>query len=84
LTIWRLFCYIRIMTRCSIKRCGNEAVIKGLCRKHYMRLRRNGDATVTKTPGPKPRADPLDELGSVWIQREFMTAAAILIMAAKL
>jgi hypothetical protein len=52
----------RIMTRCSIKRCGNEAIIKGLCRKHYMRLRRNGDATVTKKPGPKLRADPLDEL----------------------
>jgi hypothetical protein len=26
----------------------------------------------------------LDLVGSVWIQREFMTAAAILIMAAKL
>jgi hypothetical protein len=50
------------MTKCSITRCGNDAVIKGLCRKHYMRLRRNGDATVTKTPGPKPRADPHDEL----------------------
>jgi hypothetical protein len=50
------------MLKCSIKRCGNEAVAKGLCRKHYMRLRRNGDATATKTPGPKPRADPVEEL----------------------
>ena len=50
------------MTKCSISRCGNDAVVKGLCRKHYMRLRRNGDATATKTPGPKPgKADPIIE-----------------------
>jgi hypothetical protein len=51
------------MTKCLIKRCGNDVVVKGLCRKHYMRLRRNGDATVTRIPGPKPReGDPVEEL----------------------
>ena len=37
--------------------------------------------------GPQAKAHHLLkdlDLGSVWIQREFMTAAAILIMAAKL
>jgi hypothetical protein len=34
--------------------------------------------------GQNPAAGRLGGLGSVWIQREFMTAAAILIMAAKL
>ena len=57
------------MTECSITRCGNDAVIKGLCRKHYMRLRRNGDATATKTPGPKPReADPLEEFARTMVR----------------
>ncbi len=57
------------MTKCSIKRCGNDAVVRGLCRKHYMRLRRNGDATVTKTPGPKPRkADPIEELARTMVR----------------
>jgi 3-hydroxyisobutyrate dehydrogenase-like beta-hydroxyacid dehydrogenase len=32
----------------------------------------------------RPNFDAARQLGSVWIQREFMTAAAILIMAAKL
>jgi len=56
------------MTKCSIQRCGNDAVIKGLCRKHYMRLRRNGDATATKTPGPKPRADPIEEAARMMVR----------------
>ena len=57
------------MPKCSIKRCGNDAVIKGLCRKHYMRLRRNGDATATKTPGPKPRkADPIEEVARAMVR----------------
>jgi hypothetical protein len=55
------------MTKCSIKPCGNDAVVKGLCRKHYMRLRRNGDATATKTPGPKPKADFIEELARAMI-----------------
>jgi hypothetical protein len=42
------------MKKCSIHPCDNPAIIKGLCRKHYMRLRRNGDAAVTRKPGPKP------------------------------
>jgi len=33
-----------------------------------MRLRRNGDATATKKPGPKPRADPLEELARTMVR----------------
>jgi hypothetical protein len=44
--------------------------------------------TARKLSGVIPMIKERDELrralGSVWIQREFMTAAAILIMAAKL
>jgi len=62
-------CYISILMKCSIKRCGNKVAVKGLCRKHYMRLRRNGDAAVTKLPGPKPRQDdPLDELARMLVR----------------
>jgi hypothetical protein len=61
-------CYISILMKCSIKRCGNKVAVKGLCRKHYMRLRRNGDAAVTKLPGPKPRQDdPLEELACMLV-----------------
>jgi hypothetical protein len=45
------------MKKCSIKRCGNAAAVKGLCHKHYRRLRRNGDATATRKPGRKPDLD---------------------------
>jgi hypothetical protein len=62
-------CYTRVPMKCSIKQCGSEAAVKGLCRKHYMRLRRNGDAAVTKLPGPKPREDdPLEELARMLVR----------------
>jgi hypothetical protein len=38
----------------------------------------------TLSAAVRPRSKSAASLGSVWIQREFMTAAAILIMAAKL
>jgi hypothetical protein len=42
------------MKTCSIYGCENDPAIKGLCRKHYMRQRRNGDPNEKKRPGPKP------------------------------
>jgi uncharacterized protein involved in exopolysaccharide biosynthesis len=40
---------------CSIQGCPNKAVVRGLCRMHYMRARRTGDATRTRQRGPKPK-----------------------------
>ena len=40
---------------CSIQGCANEAAVRGLCRMHYMRARRTGDATRTRRRGPKPK-----------------------------
>ncbi len=40
---------------CSILGCVNNAVVRGLCRMHYMRARRTGDATRTRKRGPKPK-----------------------------
>jgi hypothetical protein len=40
---------------CSIEGCGAKTVAKGLCAKHYMRLKRTGDAVKTGRPGPKPQ-----------------------------
>ncbi len=41
--------------KCSIHGCINEAAVRGLCRMHYMRARRTGDATRTHQRGPKPK-----------------------------
>ena len=35
---------------CSYAGCNAAAVVKGLCRKHYMRLRRAGDASKIRRP----------------------------------
>jgi hypothetical protein len=40
---------------CTISKCRNKAVAKGLCAKHYMRARRAGDPTKVRKPG-RPRA----------------------------
>jgi hypothetical protein len=62
-------CYICIRMKCSVKLCDSKAAVRGLCRKHYMRLLRNGDAGVTKLPGPKPRQnDPLEELAGMLVR----------------
>jgi hypothetical protein len=62
-------CYISMLMKCSVKRCGSTAAVRGLCRKHYMRLRRNGDAALTKLPGPKPREDdPSEELARMLVR----------------
>ena len=39
---------------CKIEGCWGKPVAQGLCAKHYMRLRRHGNATETHKPGPKP------------------------------
>jgi hypothetical protein len=39
---------------CGIDGCEGKAVAKGLCAKHYARLRRHGNADKTCKPGPKP------------------------------
>lgn len=44
------------MAECSIQDCDLPAACRGLCHKHYARLRRNGDPTVA----PKARA-PAEE-----------------------
>ena len=37
---------------CSIEGCDGKTVAKGLCAKHYMRVRRTGDPSKTRPPGP--------------------------------
>jgi hypothetical protein len=40
---------------CSIDGCGNDVLARGMCRKHYYRWSRTGDAyAVRKTPAGKP------------------------------
>jgi hypothetical protein len=39
---------------CTIDGCDAVATVKGLCAKHYMRLRRHGDASTVKSAG-RPR-----------------------------
>jgi S-adenosylmethionine decarboxylase len=42
---------------CNIVGCGRASIAKDLCAKHYMRLRRTGDANRVRKPGPKKRAE---------------------------
>jgi hypothetical protein len=48
------------MSACTIAGCPSEAVAKGLCAMHYMRVRRGGDPNAEFKPRqPKPRSgDP--------------------------
>ena len=43
------------MGHCRVEGCPNAAIAGGLCGKHYMRVRRTGDAPAKHTPGPKPK-----------------------------
>ena len=51
---WHLIRYPSPMATCSIDGCVNRAKAHRLCAKHYMRLRRNGDATTIVKRG-RPR-----------------------------
>lgn len=42
---------------CAIEACDEKAAARGYCRKHYMRLRRNGDPTEARRRGRAPDAD---------------------------
>jgi hypothetical protein len=44
---------------CTIEGCDGRPVGKGLCAKHYMRLRRGGDPNVVRKAGRKP--NPLNK-----------------------
>ena len=39
---------------CSIKDCDGKPIAKGLCPKHYMRLRRTGSPDTERKPGRPP------------------------------
>jgi hypothetical protein len=41
---------------CSIEGCDGKTALKGLCAKHYMRVRRTGDPSKTWLPGPPRKA----------------------------
>ena len=45
------------MSNCAIPGCPHEAVAKGLCAKHYMRLRRAGDPMAKLQAGRKAQSD---------------------------
>jgi hypothetical protein len=44
---------------CTIEGCQAHAAVKGLCSRHYMRIRRHGDPSVVKSAGA-PRNEPLN------------------------
>jgi hypothetical protein len=56
---------------CSIDGCDAKTVAKGLCAKHYMRQRRNGDpAKVRKVGRPRSERSALvDQMFSEWSPR---------------
>jgi hypothetical protein len=47
---------------CAIDNCLRKPVAKGLCAKHYQRLRRRGDANAVLPRGRKKTPDPVRNL----------------------
>jgi hypothetical protein len=46
---------------CTIKGCNDKAIAKGLCARHYMRLRRTGNANSARKRG-RPQVPPRIEV----------------------
>ncbi|OBI53596.1 hypothetical protein [Mycobacterium sp. E787] len=42
------------VTPCSVDSCQRQVKAKGLCEKHYRRMRRTGDPNQVRKPGPAP------------------------------
>jgi len=63
---------------CQITGCQGKVVARGLCAKHYMRVRRTGDPHLTKKPG-RPREQNVvarDLFGGTWSPRTVARYAA--------
>jgi hypothetical protein len=56
---------------CVIEDCPADPVAKGLCAKHYMRLRRQGDPNKTAKRGPKQADDPTRGKFPGWSARRY-------------
>ena len=59
---------------CTIKGCDNKPIAKGLCSKHYMRLRRTGKTDERKPgrpPEPNFHVEHMKTHGVDWSQRTF-------------
>jgi len=54
------------MINCTIPGCTDSAVAMGLCAKHYMRLRRTGDAATVNPPGRRPK--PGGKTDKFWVE----------------
>lgn len=60
--------HVKFQGMCTIDGCAAKPIAKGLCSKHYMRVRRGGDASKKRKPGPNPdkwRADSRKTLGEM-------------------
>ena len=65
------------MSNCTIENCPNEAVAKGLCPQHYMRVRRTGSATAPPAkPGPKPKKPSGNGIDTAALQAEIARLTA--------
>ena len=60
---------------CVVESCDRKPIAKGLCAKHYMRVRRAGDPSTVGKPGRKrsPERLPMEEMGvsAEWSPRTF-------------
>jgi hypothetical protein len=58
------------MVNCSIPGCGGAATAHGLCPKHYMRVRRRGDAASVGKPGRPRRQRAANVSEAEWQARQ--------------
>jgi hypothetical protein len=65
--------------QCEIDDCTHSILARGMCRKHYERWRRWGDARIVgKAGGPKFTPEALDIAGITARQRNHWAAAGVL------